>query len=363
MFKAKAAPEALHEERTIYEMAAAGGVFLAAMTLSHAMLGTGDDLHASPGLTSALLDHEQEMEAQTSDTQNSITRLTKPRLDVRYDFYSDSDGNSSDKYTSMLAAGVRNWDLAAGYKYIKARAPALTQTAEEVFGKATRKITDSLTIGGRIGFDRLGKEQSTFVATGQLTLDATLANSTVNLSVARDALTATAELIDNKIRTTQGRLSLLQPLTERLRLQGTYIYRDFSDRNHADDFQGVFQYRMYGKTPQIDLSYGLRYLNFERQSHHGYFDPEDFFSHQVTCTVYFEWGPAYGYLEAAFGHQSFRRNLRDNRDFFGTGIGTVGVKPTRSLLLELTAEGGNYALGTTAGFIYYALGARLGYLF
>jgi hypothetical protein len=119
-------------------------------------------------------------------------------------------------------------------------------------------------------------------------------------------------------------------------------------------------YTLLTGNPHLRVGYRFRYLNFERQSRSGYFDPNDFMSHQIFVACSAETGRLYGYLEPYGGLQSFRRNgVRSNDDLFGGVSGTVGYRVTNNLRAEFNGEFGNYALQTAAGFEYYQIGGRL----
>jgi hypothetical protein len=118
-------------------------------------------------------------------------------------------------------------------------------------------------------------------------------------------------------------------------------------------------YTLYPKNPRINLGYRFRYLNFNRQSGSGYFDPNDFMANQIFISLNFEHDKFYLYLEPYGGYQSFRRYGDNNTGFFGGGSGVFGFNLSKNVLLEASAEGGNYALGAAAGFNYYLVGFRL----
>jgi len=181
-------------------------------------------------------------------------------------------------------------------------------------------------------------------------------------AVTHEALTDTAELIQNRIRMTTAGLYLSQPLTERFSTYGAYTYKSFSDSNHANDLQLGGQYAIF-LTPRIVIGDRFRFLDFLRQSHDGYFDPNNYVANRVFSSLYYEHRFFYTYLEGYLGYQWFKRNGANSQEFIHGGAGAIGVKPITNVSIELNLEGGNFAAGTTSGFSYFTIGPRLLYRF
>src|SRR5262249_44198512 len=115
-------------------------------------------------------------------------------------------------------------------------------------------------------------------------------------AVTHEALTDTSELIQNRIRMTTCRTVSVTATNgavfdlRRLYLQG------FSDSNHADDLQLGGQYAIF-LTPRIVIGDRFRFLDFLRQSHSGYFDPNNYVANRVFSSLYYEHRFFYTYLE------------------------------------------------------------------
>jgi hypothetical protein len=99
--------------------------------------------------------------------------------------------------------------------------------------------------------------------------------------------------------------------------------------------------------------------NYERQCGSGYFDPNDFMSHQFFVNVSLNRAHWYGYVEPYGGYQSFRRNNADSDDLFGGVTGTVGYRFADYVKGELSGEFGNYAVQSASVFEYFLVGGRL----
>ena len=63
------------------------------------------------------------------------------------------------------------------------------------------------------------------------------------------------------------------------------------------------------------------------------------------------------------GYETFRRNGVATNNLIHCGSGSLGVKPTTNLAIEVNAEGGNFAAGSISGFNYFIIGPRFSYRF
>jgi hypothetical protein len=68
-------------------------------------------------------------------------------------------------------------------------------------------------------------------------------------------------------------------------------------------------------------------------------------------------------LEGYVGYETFRDNGVASDNLIHGGSGSLGVKPTTNLAIEVNAEGGNFAAGSVSGFNYFIIGPRLSYRF
>jgi len=112
-------------------------------------------------------------------------------------------------------------------------------------------------------------------------------------------------------------------------------------------------------TPRIVIGDRFRFLDFLRQSHDGYFDPNNYVANRVFSSLYYEHRFFYTYLEGYLGYQWFKRNGANSQEFIHGGAGAIGVKPITNVSIELNLEGGNFAAGATSGFSYFTIGPRL----
>ncbi len=289
----------------------------------------------------------------------AMGRAINPNFGAGYSYYSDSDDNRAHRY--FLAGGfwLENWKFDFNYRHAEAKDNAREGRAEDFSLKSYSKVTPSFGIGGGLGLVQFKHNTNADYITWNLRADANFWNGAAGLAFAVEGFTYTAQLIENEIRVSNLTLTRSQRITDRVSFFGAYSYRDYSDDNRAHDFLLSPIYTLYLKNPRINLGYRFRYLNFNRQSGSGYFDPNDFMANQIFISLNFEHDTFYFYLEPYGGYQSFRRYGDNNTGFFGGGSGVFGLNLSKNVLVEANAEGGNYALGAAAGFNYYLVGLRL----
>jgi len=351
------------------------GNFKKAIPIYEEILGKKEDFDSRLGLTYAYLsagnikaakESRKLLQPQYPYQEKDLKQLdldmdkgTKPILNAGYSYYNDSDDNRVYRYFSNFGFWLENWKLDLNYRHTDAKDNTRNNVVEELSLKAYSKPKEFLGLGGGIGLVQFKHAATAEFLTWNMKGDVNIWNGVAGLSLSREGFTDTAQLVTNEIRTTNLSLSITQRLADRFSLSGTYSYRDYSDGNNANDFQFSPTYSIYTKNPTITLGYRFRYLNFNRQSGGGYFDPNDFTSHQIFTSLSFEKANFYIYLEPYGGYQSFRRYGENKSDFFGGGSGILGLNVSKNVRLEANAEGGNYAVGTAAGFSYYLLGVRL----
>jgi tetratricopeptide (TPR) repeat protein len=293
------------------------------------------------------------------DTFNEeFFRMSRPNIEAGYSFYKDTDDNEVNRYTSGVNFWLANWRNGMHYAYIDAKDDHGRATyAHDISFNTNSRISDIFSIGGRIGLYLTGTNDNSQYITWQVKSEADILNGNIGVRISRDGLPVTAELIENGICVTSTLIYIQQRFTDRFSAYGSYTYRDYSDDNNANDFFISTNYLLYRMNPRIHMGYRFRYMDFNRQSSGGYFDPDDFMSHQIYGTISFTKGRFYGYLEPFIGYESYRRDEDQTDDIVGGGYGHIGFRLTKRFALEINGEGGNYA-GTAAGWNYYQFGLR-----
>jgi len=302
-------------------------------------------------------------EKELKELSDELDKAARPHLDPWYGYYNDSDHNRRNRYGLHYGQPLGNWDLDFDFRHTDAGDNTRHNWAEDFGAKGYSKITEFLGLGGGVGFSPVHGSGTNYFVTGNLRGDVMIPGGNIGLSLAREVFSDTAELIENRIRFNSANLSVSQRLTDRISLFGQYSYRDYSDDNAANDFLFAPSYSFFTGNPSFATGYRFRYMNYDRQSSGGYFDPNDYTSHQIFATFSYEKKAFSVYFEPYFGVQSFRRNGIDSTDIVGGFSGVLGYQLTNSLRIDVDGEFGNYAAQTASGFEYFYIGVKIGATF
>lgn len=333
------------------------GDFDARIGLSYALLSSGNRTSAQENAR-LLKAANPRQERALKKLTDAIDKEVSPKADFRYNYYKDSDSNRLDRYAFLYNFWVGNYNLEVNFRHTDARDKTRDNRAEDLSFKAYTNIDEYLAVGAGVGLNQLGNGHNSHFATGHFRVDGKVWKGTTGASVTREVLSDTAELVEKRIRMTNVGLYFSQPLTERFSLYGGYNYKDFSDGNHANDFQMVSRYAIF-LSPRVAIGHRFRFLDFHKQSGGGYFDPNNYISNRLFTSFSIEKEMFYTYLDLFVGHQTFRRNRFASDDFIHGGSGSIGVRPVPNLTLEVNAEGGTFAAGSASGFNYFIVGPRI----
>jgi len=346
----------------IYQkIVARDGDFDARVGLSRSMLAVGNRTAALENLN-ALKPANARQKRDLAKLTEAVNQETRPSVEGRYNHYHDSDRNSLDRYSLAGDFWLGDQKYGMSFRHTDAEDPSRHTRAEDVLFKISSRLTDTVGVGAGIGFTQLDDHHTSNFPAGYVRLDSKLFAGNAGVNLTREVLTDTAELIENRIRMSTLGLYNSQPLTERFSVSGGYNYKSFSDGNHANDLQLVGQYAIY-LAPRIVIGDRFRFLDFLKQTHSGFFDPNNYVANRVFTSLYYEHRYFYTYLEGYLGYQWFKRDGANTQEFIHGGAGALGVKPVTNLAIELNVEGGNFAAGTTSGFSYFIIGPRLLYRF
>ncbi|HEX7231727.1 MAG TPA: hypothetical protein VF452_15110 [Candidatus Binatia bacterium] len=350
------------------------GRYIEAIPLYKKVLALGEDFDARVGLTrcmlavgnrTAALENQEALKPANGRQRRELAKLmesveqeTRPTIDARYNHYHDSDRNNYNRYSFAGDFWVGNQKYGLSFRHTDADDPTRDNRAEELLFKINSRITDAISAGAGIGFAQLADRHTSDFPIGFFRTETKLFAGKAGAAVTHEVLTDTAELIQNRIRMTTAGLYLSQPVTERFSTYGAYTYKSFSDSNHANDLQLGGQYAIV-LTPRIVIGDRFRFLDFQRQSQGGYFDPNNYVANRGFTSLYYEHRYFYTYLEGYLGYEWFKRNGANTQQLVHGGAGALGVKPITNLAIELNVEGGNFAAGTVSGFSYFIIGPRV----
>ncbi|HEX9113117.1 MAG TPA: tetratricopeptide repeat protein [Nitrospirota bacterium] len=339
----------------VYEKALAQGEnFDVRLGLTNAYISTGDRKNAEEN--AKLLKPQypyQEKELKKLDDAFCGVKTSRPALG--YSYYHDSDHNIVNRYTLGYGLRLGTGEAGISYRLAHAKDPSRSVTAQDLLATANGRW-GTTGAAAALGVSRPDYSAGD-IAIGSARVDQQTGWGAIGISLSRELMEDTAQLIENRIVRTAEALFLSQNITQRTTLSESYAHASYSDSNHADDIRAGVRQAITLASPRVAAGYRFRYWNFERQSNGGYFDPNHFTSHQLFVALSAEQGGWYAYLEPSVGLQSFARNdqFSSSRVFYGVGA-SAGWTMKKCTSFEVYEEGGNYAGGTPAGFSYYLIG-------
>ena len=338
-----------------YEKALAqGDTFDVRIGLAYAYLDAGEK-ETAKALSAPLKPVYPYQKKELARFTDALCRTRASRAGIQYSHYEDSDHNRVNRTTLFSGLWIGAWDTELSYRLTEATDPLRRANADDLW-IAARSRQGRFDTAAEAGVSRTARGS---LATGQARAETEEGRLSFGVSTAREALTDTAQLIENRIVRTSGTLSLAEALSARLTLSGRYSRSGFSDSNSSDDLWLNARYAVTAASPRIATGYRFRYWDFRRQSGGGYFDPENFTSHQLFVSLSGEKGGFYARLDPYGGYQSYTRDGKHESGFFYGVPGSVGWTMKNCTAFELNLEGGNYAGGTVAGYNYFQVGARL----
>jgi Tfp pilus assembly protein PilF len=333
-------------------------------------LQQGEDFDARLGLAHAELDRGEWKEARENadlltpkypyqekalkDFEKAYFTATVQHVGLQYSYYRDTDHNTVNRTTLFYGFKTELGNVGFSYRYTDANDPVRDLSAQDLLltlstppGRTSAVITAGVSRpdGGDL-----------FV--GSVRVDHDLEWGSIAASLFREQMSDIAQLIENRIVRSGEALFLTQSIMPRTTLFENYTHASYSDSNHSDDIQLGVRRTIMLALPRIDVGYRFRYWDFERQSRGGYFDPDNFTSHQIFASLLAEKDGWYIRLEPYFGLQAYMRYGEYISEAFHGATASAGWMMKKNTSFELNGEGGNYAGGAAAGFDYYQVGFR-----
>ena len=308
-----------------------------------------------------LLDPEYPyQEKEVTELRKEIREATRPEVGTGYSFYSDSDTNRVHRYNAYgaFSTGYLRWRL--GYLYTNASNTATDTSNQEITLAVDSRPLEWLWLGGTVGYS-IPEGDPDSVVIGGVRAGTKLFAGRLDARVYRGALTHTSTVIDNRIRYSEASVSINYPLPYRFSLFASYDGRNYSDDNRSINLQGMIRYVFGWQNPVVGAGYRFQYLDFQRESGGGYFDPSGYMSHRLDVSFNYTLGRMYAYLDLYGGHQSYDRYGESHNSFFEGWEAVLGARVTDSIRVEAHSDGSNEAGGVTSGsgFHYYQVGARV----
>ena len=308
-----------------------------------------------------LLDPEYPyQEKEVAELRKEIKDATRSEVGAGYSFYSDSDSNRVNRYNAYGAfwTGYLRWRI--GYLYTDASDPVIDSSNQEITLSVDSRPLEWLWVGGTIGYS-IPEGDPDSVVIGGVRAGTKFFGGRIDARVNRGVLTDTSTLIDNRIWYTEGAVVINYPLPYRFSLMASFAGRDYSDDNRSIDAQGMLRYVFGWQNPAVGVGYRFQYLDFDRESGGGYFDPSGYMSHRLDVSFNYTIWRMYAYLDLFGGYQYYDRYAQSYSGFFEGWEAVLGMRVTDSINFELHSDGSSEAGGVSSGsgFHYYLVGARV----
>ena len=335
------------------------GDFSARVGLASATLYKGDRAEAKR-LAKRLTASDDREKRQLQRLSDALAREMRPRMQIGYDYYSDSDENHFSRYSVRYGVGVGNQDFAIslGRADIGDGSHADDASLEADFhaagpvGMATGiGVSRLLTAGGTAQFP-----------IGHVRLHSHFSRTHISGGLSSEILNETSTLVENHVRRLGAGVDFSQKLSPRWSVGGAFTRMRFSDTNSANDAQARTEFALM-LIPRIALGYQVRFADYARQSGSGFFDPSDFVSHRVSAALDLENRRFLAFVQIYGGHQKFVRNAFRTSEWAKGGRMSLGWKATPKFTIEVIASAGDFATGSVSGFRYFTAGSRVGYRF
>jgi tetratricopeptide (TPR) repeat protein len=335
------------------------GDFSARVGLASSMLYKGDRAEAAR-LAKRLKASDDREKRQLQRLSDAIAREIRPRMQLGYDYYSDSDQNHFSRYSARYGVGVGNQDFAI----------SLGRTdiddgshADDASFEADFHAAGPLGLAAGIGVSRLqGTDGTAQFPIGHVRLHSRFSRTFVSGTLSSEILNETSTLVANHVRRLSAVAEISQKLTPRWSVGGAFTRMRFSDTNSANDGHARAEFALI-LIPRITLGYQARFADYARQSGSGFFDPSELVSHRVSAALDFENRGFLAFVQVYGGHQRFVRNAFQTSEWAKGGRISLGWKATPKFTIEVTASAGDFATGSVSGFRYFTAGSRVGYRF
>ncbi len=294
-----------------------------------------------------------------TQVKRAIRKQTRPTLTGSYSLYDDSDENRLHTMGLEYRFWINNFHSRVSAQHLQGKDSLRKNRGDIIEGGTIIPFKGNSSLGVDMGVAALKDGESSTEFTGKGDWEMAFSRGAVRVSIEREVFTDTAELIENRVRYTDGGAELSLSLSSRIFSHIGYHYRDYSDNNSSNRASGELAYSLIRGTPSLKGGYRIEYLDFRRESGSGYFDPSDFLSHQIFLALSLQGKALSLSLEPYGGYQSFRRGGQNEDDLIGGGYASLTANISDTISLKVTGEGGNFSLNTSSGFTYYQVGGAI----
>lgn len=293
-----------------------------------------------------------------SELKTLRDRQFNPSITPGFTYYNDSDDNQVWRYFVNGTVWLDNWVMNLGYIHTHATSPGWSKDADDALLSTYSRLPFYGGVGASIGVANPGG-----YLIGGIRGDLDIPDGSLGVNFTSYMMRDTAELIENRIRVVSSSFYTAYRLTDRVNLFGSYAYNSYTDSNYSNSVNFSAAYITMRRPVVLSVGYRFRYMDFNRQTRSGYFDPENFFSNTGFVNLSFDKARFYGFIEPYLGYQTYSRYNRSYSESFYGGACLIGYRLTEHVAIELTGEGSHGGVGVSGAYNYYQVGAGVKFTF
>jgi hypothetical protein len=271
-------------------------------------------------------------------------------------YYEDSDRNRRHDEYGWATLPLGALSIAAEVASHSAHDSLGNPSSQQALVGVDAKLPGDIELESRFGLVRFDGDTD---PAGRLVLRRKGSWGEANARLEYAPLSETAAMIRNHITFAGLEIGGKAALAQRVRPALRARLRDYSDDNRSLRLRGDLPFAVLLDPVRWEVGYRQEYATFERQSGSGYFDPSQLHSFQAVTSLSY-WSERFeAYGEIFGGLQKSRRYGNSGSDgFYGLYL-EASVSRVGPLRVALTAEGGDYTLGSAGGFRHLQAGLRI----
>jgi tetratricopeptide (TPR) repeat protein len=333
------------------------------LAYSYAMAELGNQVRQSGVLDQLRTDNDLQVQA-LEDLRWNVARKSAPNVQYWHEYYHDSFDNTHVEQRLQLEQPVRDSMVFLAYGQAEAadaygyrfHLDMLQAGAKGAYGLATHG-------SAAIGLTRYDEVAASEVITSRLKLEHQLSELRLGLEYRHEAYDDFTLIVFNRITTDKTQLSLDYSPDDLWNARLEYLATDYSDDNRSREMDATIRYAVHHTPPRISIGYKREALSFERQTFHGYFDPDSSSADKLLLQLY-QGGNRYELrLEAFVGHQDVSRLGFVQDDAIVGWEANLRLHQWRRVYLEANWEGGNYGVDKPYQYRYQLLSLQAKLLF
>ena len=214
-----------------------------------------------------------------------------------------------------------------------------------------------------LGLSRYDDFDVNDVSVARLSLDHRFSDVKIAIDLSHEAYDDFTYIIYNQIELTKSLLTFNYQPSDFWQIDLEYLDTRYSDDNASEQLSLAYRYALYHKVPRISVGLQYETLAFERQTDHGYFDPDQQSAYKLLFQIYAGANRIEAGLELFAGRQNAERLGYEQDDGIVGWEGLFRYHWLKSFYIEAEWEGGNYGIDQIYLYRYNTVAARAMFMF